>query len=245
MKGATVLPLVCAVLIGFSVSGTSLLSVAAQGTPAASPVATPKMPAYLAGNADALIPAGTAGALDLVVIGPLFRDTIPIIIRNNTQKPLVNIQATAIARDPAGTMLAVGMSQLLYPDHLLPGEVSLAYVYFQYRDELAHASFTLKAKGKAPQPGYIAPVQTLSFTETALRRDHLVGILRNDHSRTIAYPGVYGICFAEDGAITGYFNGNVSTEVEPGSEAPFDVPLWGTQSCTRFVVAAAGFTASS
>jgi hypothetical protein len=81
---------------------------------------------------------------------------------------LVNIQATAIARDPAGTMLAIGTSQLLYPDHLLPAEVSLAYVYFQYREELADASFTVIAKGKAPQPGYVAAFQTLLLTETAL-----------------------------------------------------------------------------
>jgi hypothetical protein len=31
-----------------------------------------------------VIPAGKAGELDVVVIGPLFPETIPIIIRNNT-----------------------------------------------------------------------------------------------------------------------------------------------------------------
>jgi hypothetical protein len=238
-----VLRLLFAALVRFSVLCTGSLSVAAQGTPEGLPDAKPRMPSYLAGNAYGLIPAGKAEELDVVVIGPLFRDTIPIIIRNNTKKPLVNIQATAIARDPAGTMLAVGTSQLLYPDHLLPGEVSLAYVYFQYRDELADASFTVMAKGKAPQPDFIAAFQTLSFTETALRTDHLVGILHNDHSLTIAYPGVFGTCFSRDGAITGYFNGNVYTEVEPGGEAPFDVPLWGSRSCTLFIVASSGFTA--
>jgi hypothetical protein len=110
MEGVTVLRLVFAALVGFSVSCTGLQSVAAQGTPVASPEAESKMPAYLAGNAYGLIPSGKAGELDVVVIGPLLRDTIPIIIRNNTKKPMVNIQATAIARDAVGTLLAVGTS---------------------------------------------------------------------------------------------------------------------------------------
>jgi hypothetical protein len=132
---------------------------------------------------------------------------------------------------------------LLYPDHLLPEEVSLANVFFQYREELADASITVMAKGNALQLGYIAAFQTLSFSGTVLRTDHLVGILHKDHSLTIAYPGVFGTCFSKDGTITGYFNGNVHTEVDPGGEAPFDVPLWGSRSCTLFIVASSGFTA--
>jgi hypothetical protein len=51
MEGVTVLRLLFAALVGFSVSCTAFLSVAAQGTPEGSPEAKPRMPSYLAGNA--------------------------------------------------------------------------------------------------------------------------------------------------------------------------------------------------
>jgi hypothetical protein len=233
------LRLLFAALVGLSCALTGLLGVRAEGTPEASPAAS-KMPAYLAGNAYDLVPKGKPGKLDVVVVGPLFRSEMPIIIRNNTKDRMANVEASAVARDESGTLLAAGNTQNVYPDLLPPGSISLAYIYFENADNLNGAKFEVKAKGdKADLPSDYIP---LKITEVSLQTNHLIGIAHNEFTDTIEAPSVYGQCFDSSGEITGYFDGYIEGDLAVDEEAPFDVPLYGTDSCDLFLVIAAGYS---
>ena len=232
--------LLFAALIGVSISFTGFAFVAAEATPEASPVAKSKMPAYFAGNAYDLVPQGQSGKLDVVLVGPLFGNAMPIVIRNNTKQPLDDVQATVEARDASGALLASGKSVTVYPHYLIPGAVSLTYVYFQQPQNLTGATFIVTATGKSPDSDSSSDYMVLNIAEVDLQTDHLVGMAHNDYSESVEIPSVYGECFNEEGAIIGYFEGFISSDIGPNDDAPFDVPLYGPDTCNLFLVVAAG-----
>jgi len=240
-----VVRLLIAALVGLSVSLTGFATIAAEATPEALPATPSKMPAYLAGNAYELIPQGKPNTLDDVIVGPLLDTAMPIVIRNNTKGALSDIEASAVASDKSGSRLAAGNAPTIYPNVLEPGDISLASIYFEQPDKLSGATFHVTAKGNELDPDYSSNIIELNFTEVALQANHLVGIVRNDDNDSVEIPAVYGQCFDEAGAIIGFFDGFVSSDIGPDDEATFDISLSGTASCDRFLVVPAAQSSGS
>src|SRR4051794_4535522 len=95
-----------AAALGLTMFLAACAGAVAEGTPQASPTPKLPMPDYLAGNAYDLLPQGKPGKLDVVLVGPLIDNALPILIRNNTAERLDIVEASAIARDASGTVLA-------------------------------------------------------------------------------------------------------------------------------------------
>jgi hypothetical protein len=88
----------------------------------------------LAGNAKPRFPVGDPGKVDVVQIGELSKDaggaTLPVVIRNNTDKGVAHVDLSAVARGSSGKVVATGSSQGFEPAQIQPGEPALGFIYF-------------------------------------------------------------------------------------------------------------------
>ena len=115
---------------GSPTTGTQTQSVAAQPV---SPVATKSQ--FLTGNISPTYPAGAAGqvallsqaALTLPV--PAGGETVSIAVRNNTAHAVTQITAQGTVKSTSGAVVATGSDQGFHPSYLLPGQVSLGFIY--------------------------------------------------------------------------------------------------------------------
>src|SRR4029079_8587513 len=99
IRRTTMLRQLCAAVLSLSITFTASAVVVAEGTPEASPTPKARMPDYLAGNAYDLLPQGQPGKLDVILVGPLLDNALPIVIRNNTEQPIDDVEAFAVAQD--------------------------------------------------------------------------------------------------------------------------------------------------
>lgn len=101
----------------------------------ASPVATPVIPlnaesSAVYGNAWEFLGSGVPGEVSVVASGVVQGYSIPIIVRNNTDKPKAYVQVGAEARDGNGSLIAVGRSYQFLPIILPPGEFAVGGIGF-------------------------------------------------------------------------------------------------------------------
>ena len=85
---------------------------------------------FIGGNALSLLPQGESGVLSVVAVGAYDGNTLPFVVRNNTGETVISLEATGRALNPAGQLIATGGDQLLHPNLLRAGGLSLGYVYF-------------------------------------------------------------------------------------------------------------------
>ena len=114
-------------------------------TPTPSPTAAPSVQpfnvgGYLAGNATPTFPAGEPGQVSIVAHGPLKKPgsgaILPIAFRNNNGAAISHVDLSATAR-LNGKLVASGKSQGTTPAQVQPGEVGLAFIYFEDSKSMA------------------------------------------------------------------------------------------------------------
>ena len=122
--------------------------------------------------------------MSVVQIGPLVEDgigsaTLPFAFRNNTSEGISSVDWTGTARS-SRSIVATGSSQRTIPAQVQPGEVGLAFIYFDGSSELpptdAEYEFTVNTSA-ADQASYnTAP---LKLTEASASGDAIVGAAVN------------------------------------------------------------------
>ena len=158
----------------------------------------------LAGTADPHLADGEPGKVSVVQIGPLVEDgigsaTLPFAFRNNTSEGISHVDWTGTARS-GGSIVATGSSQGTIPAQVQPGEVGLAFIYFDGSSELpptdAEYEFTVNTSA-ADQAFYnTAP---LKVTEASASGDAIVGAAVNGTGESVGGPfSVSVYCFDGD-----------------------------------------------
>lgn len=188
------------------------------------------------------LPAGDPGVVAVIAhTGVLRRSgSLPVLVRNNTSKPVGQIEATGRARLD-GQLVGTGSSQGFQPALLQPGEVAFGYVYFSYDGLPDGVEFELSASGREPSDmfGKLPAI----VTEIAHTGNAIVGIVTNDGDEVIEGPiSVDVACFSSDGAYTG--TADAFTEegaIAPGGTGSFSIDLYDG-ACDNGIAAAAGFS---
>lgn len=209
----------------------------------------------LGGNASPNAPAGEAGKVSVVLIGPVPTDqhelfSVPIVVRNNTDRPVGRIQVAATARDATGKLVpglerdandrlaAIGRSLGFNPTTVRPGELALGSLSFSPPSSIpADATFSFTIETSEPSAG--GPFDSVSLKVTAARLvgRQVTGTAVNPTGTPIDGPfDVEVFCFDGSGKL-GAVTGDVATptKLEARGTASFLVDTEGP--CTTFLVA--------
>jgi len=197
----------------------------------------------LGGTAQPNFPDGEASEVSVVQIGPLDRDSGSLIFafRNNTNKGISHVDWSATART-GGSIVATGSSQGTIPDQVQPGEVGLAYIYFDNSaavDDGAEYEFTVSS----------SPVDTSSYntapfkvTEVNLVGDSIVGAATNETGAEATGPYSVGVyCFDGDNLISQFTDfAEQDGDIANGGTVTFSAPLYGAD-CPSFILGVGGY----
>lgn len=219
----------------------------AQGTVVPSSAqATPEVTheGAIVGNAFSLIDEGPAGEVSVVATGRPDGPLIWVIARNNTDRPLVEVSVTAVARTADGRIFAVGDTSGagLDPNEVPPGGVAYGEVYFDGVNLPTNVELEFEAGGKNRAN---ANYTVKDFAVTAsLIKDRVVGEVRNNRTDVPGGVRVAVMCLEDDGKPVYY----QSTSLDPpdgamssGEVLPFQVSVRSAPSCEFFLVVAQGF----
>lgn len=238
-------------LVGLVACGTNQPEGASEaaGTAASGPVAPLPFNAggLLAGSASPKLPDGEPGKVSVIQIGPLDTKpsgmaTLPFAFRNNTSEGVSHVDWSGTART-AGSIVATGSSQGTIPAQVKPGEIGLAFIYFDGTSKLpppdADYSFTVNTS-PANQDSYnTAP---LKVTEANTSGDAVVGSAVNQTGESVAGPfSVAVYCFDGDKLIGQH--GSYAQQDGPiaaDGQVTFTTALYGA-NCPIFAVGVGGF----
>ncbi|TCC65684.1 hypothetical protein E0H73_01735 [Kribbella pittospori] len=203
----------------------------------------------LNGTATPKFPAGAAGKLDVVTVGPLDRGTggeavLPIAIRNNTNAAVSHIDINGSARNPAGKLVANGNSQGTTPATLIPGQVALAFIYFEMGGNTppANAKYAFTAQGTAPGTESFDSAD-LKVTEAERSGQRLVGTAKNTNSKALEGPySVQAYCFSPSDKLLSEHGTYAEPDgpLAPGGSVSFSIDLYD-QACPRFLVGSTAY----
>ena len=216
------------------------------------PTQAPETPVSpLALNADGLLagnavvgeyPPGDPGVVSAVFVGLVDeRGTVPFVFRNNTAEAISHVDASATARDGAGTLVGTGTSQGTNPAQVPPGGLGMAYIYFG--DPVpadAEYEFTFDT----------SPADTSSYNTADLRvaeavptGEAIVGTAVNETGEQLQGPfSVAAYCFDEAGSLTQVVISfaNEDGPIDDGATVSFTIDLYG-DPCATFLVGVRGY----
>jgi hypothetical protein len=207
-----------------------------------------KVSEYFKTNASIPYAEGEPGKLSVVLQGICYdsKQSVCLVVRNNTAVPVGLVQANGVARAPDGTMLAVGESQGFRPKYVKPGEIALGYVYFGV-DLPAKATYEIELSARdeeAASEGLgdlkVAEAAVSKVAGDSYTTGRVLGMLRNPGNVPVTGPiEVEVYCFEKDGLWKSYSNFTPKDRAEPGGTVPFQVDLHGP--CPTYLIAASGF----
>ncbi|MDT7719623.1 MAG: hypothetical protein QOE94_634 [Mycobacterium sp.] len=200
----------------------------------------------LAGSAAPNLPDGEPGKVSVLQIGPLGKDggsgSLPFAFRNNTSQAVSHIDWAATARN-GGAIVATGSSQGTIPAQVQPGEVGIAFIFFDGNSQLppenAKYEFSVKTSS-ADQAAY--NTAALKVTEANTSGDAIVGAAVNDTGKTVAGPFAVSVyCFDGNNLLS--HHGAFTQQDGPtatGGQVTFTDALYGA-TCPTFAVGVAGY----
>jgi hypothetical protein len=205
---------------------------------------------YVGGNASPRLPAGKPGRLAVVAYGPYQQElSIPVVVRNNTQRTVVRISVSGTASAPGGRLLATGKDQSLHPNVVKPGEIAFGYVYFNGVHLPASARFAFRATSTAPDAVQFENIRDLVVAESHRVQDRVLGTLRNGYPVRVTGPiSAMVACFSAAGKLLYTAQGYTDQDqVAVKGTLPFQVdatPPYGSSglSCPVYLVGASGFS---
>lgn len=202
---------------------------------------------YLAGNAKPELPAGEPGKVTVVAEAPLHKDgigaaTLPVVYRNNTSKAISHVDLSATAR-LNGDLVASGQSQGSTPAQVKPGEVGMAFIYFEDAKSLPDSGLTYEFSfdtTAADTSSYnTAP---LTVKEATLNGKSIVGTALNATGKALTGPyDVQVYCFNGNNLVsqTGTF-ADRDGDIAADESVSFTASLNGAK-CPTFAVGVSGF----
>lgn len=240
----------CLALVGGSLksldtSKTTTTTTTEPGTPAKAVTPQPLFASkYLRGDAKPSLPAGAKGKIAVIAQAPLDKvaaggfASLPFVFRNNTDESVGSVSWTATAR-VGGKLIATGSDQGSIPAVIAPGEVGLAYIYFDAGASIPDSGvkFEFKATGR-PVDAILGPAP-LVIGEYERNGGQFIGSATNKTKKEISGPISVSIyCF--DGSNLGTETRGFAEEnsVAPGEDANFTVTVY--DPCKTFVMAVDG-----
>ncbi|QAV69912.1 hypothetical protein ESZ53_05370 [Salinibacterium sp. UTAS2018] len=197
----------------------------------------------LGGTARPSFPDGEAGEVSVVQIGPLDADsgTLLFAFRNNTSDGISHVDWTATAPS-GGSLVATGGSQGVAPAQIQPGEVGLAFIYFEGNSEVpddADYEFSVSGSPVDTAPDNTAP---LAVTEVSLVGDAIVGTATNGTGAETTSPyRITVYCFDGDNLVSQF----TDFAKEKGDIAEGGTVTFSTRHksgvCPSFVVGVSGY----
>ena len=198
----------------------------------------------LGGTATPTFEAGEPGEVSVVQIGTIddtgFGGTLPFAFRNNTSEAIAHVDWSATARID-GSIVATGSSQGTAPSIVQPGEVGLAYIYFEEASAIAEGTeFEFQASTSPADP---TPYNTarMTVTEASLVKDSIVGGADNKTGKPTTGPySVSVYCFDGD-TIVGHTTGFTEQDtIAVDAAGTFTVSLYDVE-CSTFAVGVSGY----
>lgn len=201
----------------------------------------------LKGDAKPTLPDGDANKVAVIAQAPIEKDsgldsaTLIFAFRNNTDKAVSHVDWTATAR-AGGKLVATGSSQGTQPAQIAPGEVGMAFIYFDSGKEIpdhgAAYEFSAETSGADTESYNTAP---LVVGEANRNGTKVVGSATNKTDKPVTGP--YS-------AVAYCFSGNKITDsrsdfaeedgdVQPNGTVHFTVTLPDT--CKTFALGVSGY----
>lgn len=201
----------------------------------------------LGGNANPVLPDGVAGEVSVVATGPFITDdfgsaSLPVAFRNNTSEAVSHVDLSATAR-AGGELVATGASQGADPSQVQPGEVGLAFIYFDSVGDVDPKSLSYDFAVET-SPADTSAFNTAPFTvaEANNNGSAIIGTATNDTGAAASGPfSVSVYCFAGNKLLdrTGSY-ADQDGSIEPGGTVSFTVDLYDTK-CAEFAVGVSGY----
>lgn len=235
---------------GRSDGGTSKTSTEKESTEA--PKTSPQpfnVGGFLNGDAKPNLPEGEAGKVAVIAQAPLEKDsldaaTLTFAFRNNTAEPISHVDWTANAR-ANGKLVATGSSQGTQPAVVAPGEVGMAFIYFEAGESIpdsgASYEFTAETSEANSESYNTAPLVVGEANRDGAK---IVGSATNKTDKKLTGPyGAEVYCFRGN-EITGRAGSFAEEDgdIEPGATVHFTVDLYDTP-CKTFAIGVSGYFA--
>ncbi|NAZ16764.1 hypothetical protein GT020_11925 [Glutamicibacter soli] len=198
----------------------------------------------LGGPAKPKFDEGNPGEVGVVKVGPLLKEqgTLLFAFRNNTGEAISHVDWSATARSE-GSLVGSGTSQGTTPSQIQPGEVGLAYIYFENAEDFPKGTdYEFKAK---------TPPADTSFYNTApfaINEVNFIGesIVGSATNRTgAAATGPYRVSFYcfDDGKMAHQstdYAAESDQDVADGESVSFSTKIYGHE-CSEYVVGVSGY----
>ncbi|MEX0833594.1 MAG: hypothetical protein WD276_06955 [Actinomycetota bacterium] len=168
--------------------------------------------------------------------------TMPLVLRNQTNAPLMRLAVSAQGRDAAGNLVASGEDQGFTPNLVPPGGLAIGYVYFGNDVELpAGTEVSFETSGRQVDDS-TETIRDLELVEANHVREQIVGSVRNPSDSEVAGPiGVSLMCFSSNGRVLHHEIAFANEDaLPPGGSATFNVDLLDRE-CPAFLAGASGF----
>jgi len=206
--------------------------------------ADPRASIYIGGNESPILSDGEKEVLSVIAIGKYDGVILPLVVRNNTDKPVIRISVTAEARSVDGTLLAVGNDQIFSPNLVNPGEISLGYIFFENVPSFPEdVQFKFVITSKDPKNTTFENMRNLEIIEQNKIDNRIVGMLKNPNKVLVKGPiEIIVMCFSEESDVLAHYSDFTTVDqVEPNSTIPFQVSIYDQKQCPIFLVSAFGF----
>ena len=202
----------------------------------------------LNGDANPEFPAGDDDKVAVVAQAPIDKDkdfgsaTLTFAFRNNTDASISHVDWTATAT-AGGKLVATGSSQGTQPAWVAPGEVGMAYIYFETGNEIPDAGatyeFTAETSDADTESYNTAP---LAVGEANRSGAAIVGAATNKTGAPLTGPYSSEVYCFNGNEITGHVGGFAEEDgdVAPDGSVHFTVDLYDTP-CKQFAVGVSGY----
>lgn len=187
---------------------------------------------------------GKQDEVSVVKVGPLLKDqgTLLFAFRNNTSEAISHVDWSATARSE-GSLVGSGNSQGTTPSQIQPGEVGLAYIYFDNAKDLPKgAEYDFKVN---TSPADTSSYNTAPFTidEVNYVGESIVGSATNKTGAAATGPySVSFYCFDAGKMVhqTTDYAAESDRDIADGESVSFSTKIYGHE-CTEYVVGVSGY----
>lgn len=198
----------------------------------------------LNGDAKPTLSAGEVGKVAVIAQGPLDldSDTLLFAFRNNTADAISHVDWTATARAD-GKIVATGSSQGTQPAQVAPGEVGMAYIYFETADAIPKTGATYEFSPETSEANTDSyNTAPLAVGEANRTGDAVVGSATNSTGSPVTGPYRAEVYCFDGNKLTGRSESYAEEDgdVEAGGTVHFTVELYGPP-CKAFAIGVAGY----
>lgn len=202
----------------------------------------------LNGDAKPTLPAGEAGKVAVIAQAPLEKNdgmgsaTLTFAFRNNTGEAISHVDWSATARAD-GKIVATGSSQGTQPAQVAPGEVGMAFIYFETGKEVPDTGVTYEFSPETSEADTESfNTAPLAVGEANRSGKAIVGSATNKTGKPLTGPYSAEVYCFDGNNLTGQIGSfaEEDDDVEPDGMVHFTVNLYDTP-CKTFAVGVSGY----